>query len=103
MWRRRGWRGQTHARAPSETGQILIWEHGNQESYHSYRHPRKLQVTGLAWHPKDNTLAWADDHGYVSVWNKPVNAAVKGFAAPVGGAGVAVRLPGGRRVAVRGG
>jgi hypothetical protein len=35
---------------------------------------------------------WADDHGYISVWNKPVNDTVKGFAAPVGGAGVAVSL-----------
>jgi hypothetical protein len=37
---------------PSETGQIILWEHGSQESYHSFRHPKRLLITGLAWHPK---------------------------------------------------
>eukprot|EP00043_Microstomoeca_roanoka_P017979 m.189568 g.189568 ORF g.189568 m.189568 type:complete len:1080 (+) comp16746_c1_seq1:144-3383(+) len=61
----------------SVDGQILIWEASTRQSVSSFRHPRGLCITSIAWHPHEDELAYSDFLGNFSVWKKPVRDSVK--------------------------
>ncbi|EDQ91285.1 uncharacterized protein MONBRDRAFT_23531 [Monosiga brevicollis MX1] len=58
-------------------GVILIWEVASKQSLARFRHPNATCVTSLFWHPTEETLAYADAHGCVSLWRKPVRDSIK--------------------------
>ena len=38
---------------------MLLWEAKQKESLVRFPHPNKIGITGLAWCPKGNEIAWA--------------------------------------------
>eukprot|EP00047_Mylnosiga_fluctuans_P014704 m.40581 g.40581 ORF g.40581 m.40581 type:complete len:1133 (+) comp5621_c0_seq1:33-3431(+) len=68
----------------SVDGDIYIWDLKGRLSLDRYRHPQGLSICSLAWHPRNNELAWADTSGKFSVWREPVSAS-SAFMAPTDG------------------
>ncbi|EGD80564.1 hypothetical protein PTSG_01156 [Salpingoeca rosetta] len=61
----------------SVDGQMLVWELSSRQCVASFRHPRRLCITSIAWHPTEEEIAYADLLGNFSVWRKPVRESVK--------------------------
>eukprot|EP00049_Salpingoeca_infusionum_P026056 m.23438 g.23438 ORF g.23438 m.23438 type:complete len:1084 (-) comp8501_c0_seq2:2108-5359(-) len=58
-------------------GSILIWEVATRQVLSSFKHPKRVCITSLAWSPSDEELAYGDILGQFSVWRKPIHDSIK--------------------------